>query len=181
MTNSPIDYSKTVFYKIVCNDLNVKDLYVGHTTNFRIRKARHKDACLNKKSNRHHLKVYQFIRENGDWKNWTMVEIIKQSCSDKQEARAVERGYIETLNAMLNCNIPGRTHEMYLVEKRDEILEQRALYRNENAEMIKENARIYRVKNREQINQNMVIYRLQKKNNNNISHVEPNPSPPVNT
>jgi hypothetical protein len=34
-------------------------------------------------------------RENGDWENWTMVEVIKQGCRDVQEARALERGYIE--------------------------------------------------------------------------------------
>ena len=42
MPRKEIDYSKTVIYKIVCNDLNVKDVYVGHTTDFTKRKATHK-------------------------------------------------------------------------------------------------------------------------------------------
>ena len=42
MPRKEIDYSKTVIYKIVCNDLNVKDVYVGHTTDFTKRKASHK-------------------------------------------------------------------------------------------------------------------------------------------
>ena len=37
MPRKEIDYSKTVIYKIVCNDLNVKDVYVGHTTDFHIK------------------------------------------------------------------------------------------------------------------------------------------------
>ena len=32
MPSKPMDYSKTRFYKIVCKDLNIKDCYVGHTT-----------------------------------------------------------------------------------------------------------------------------------------------------
>jgi hypothetical protein len=32
------NYQNTVIYKIVCNDLSIKDLYVRHTTNFRKRK-----------------------------------------------------------------------------------------------------------------------------------------------
>ena len=34
-----------VMYKIVCNDLNINDCYVGHTTNFNNRKSDHKYNC----------------------------------------------------------------------------------------------------------------------------------------
>ena len=37
-----IKYNNTLIYKIVCNDLNIKDVYVGHTTDFRRRKNCHK-------------------------------------------------------------------------------------------------------------------------------------------
>ena len=33
------EYSKTVIYKIVCNDINITDCYIGHTTAFSKRKA----------------------------------------------------------------------------------------------------------------------------------------------
>ena len=36
-----IDSSETIIYKIVCNDLNT-DVYLGDTTNFINRKAKHK-------------------------------------------------------------------------------------------------------------------------------------------
>jgi len=29
------DYSKTIIYKLVCNDPNVMEMYVGHTTDFK--------------------------------------------------------------------------------------------------------------------------------------------------
>jgi hypothetical protein len=38
MPKTIIDYSKCVMYKIVCNDLEITDIYVGHTTNFTRRK-----------------------------------------------------------------------------------------------------------------------------------------------
>ena len=47
MPRQDINYDNTYFYKIVCKDLNRQDLYVGHTTNFRIRKNGHKTACNN--------------------------------------------------------------------------------------------------------------------------------------
>jgi len=34
MPKTEIDYSSTIIYKLVCNDLNITDNYVGHTTNF---------------------------------------------------------------------------------------------------------------------------------------------------
>jgi hypothetical protein len=39
MPKTTIDYSKTVIYKIVCNDLDVKDIYIGSTTEFTKRKC----------------------------------------------------------------------------------------------------------------------------------------------
>ena len=42
MPRVPIDYSQTHFYKIVCRNTDIKDCYVGHTTDFTKRKNRHK-------------------------------------------------------------------------------------------------------------------------------------------
>ena len=38
MPRLPVDYKNTIIYKIVCNDLKIKDTYVGHTTDFKSRK-----------------------------------------------------------------------------------------------------------------------------------------------
>ena len=40
MPKKNIDYSKTIIYKIVCNDLNIIDVYVGQTTNFTKKKKK---------------------------------------------------------------------------------------------------------------------------------------------
>ena len=49
MPKTEIDYSNTIIYKIVCKDQNIKDIYVGHTTNFVQRKHAHKQNCNNNK------------------------------------------------------------------------------------------------------------------------------------
>jgi hypothetical protein len=47
MPKKPTDYSKTILYKLVCNDLNITECYVGHTTHFVKRRANIKiDAVI---------------------------------------------------------------------------------------------------------------------------------------
>ncbi len=62
MPKEVIDYSNTIIYKIVCNDINIKDTYVGHTTNFVQRKYAHKQGVNNSKSYNYNSKLYKFIR-----------------------------------------------------------------------------------------------------------------------
>ena len=80
MPKKPIDYNNTIIYKIVCNNLDIKDVYVGHTTDFTKRKHQHKHICNNVNSKSHNFKVYNSIRENGGWDNWSMIEIEKFEC-----------------------------------------------------------------------------------------------------
>ena len=101
-----IDYSNTVFYKIYCKDTTIKDLYVGHTTNFVQRKYAHKRSCIKETNANHHLKVYKCIREHGGWDNWKMDIIGFQDCCDHYEARKKEQNYFETLHATLNSIEP---------------------------------------------------------------------------
>ena len=42
MPRLPIDYSKTIIYRIVCKNPEIKDCYVGQTTDFTSRKSCHK-------------------------------------------------------------------------------------------------------------------------------------------
>jgi hypothetical protein len=106
MPRKPINYKKVIIYKLVCNDLSVKDLYVGHTTDFTNRKKLHKSCCLNSSDSRHNFKVYKIMRENGSWYNWSMIEIEKYPCNDDNEARSRERHWYEVLNANMNSHCP---------------------------------------------------------------------------
>lgn len=73
-------------YKIVCNDLNVNDNYVGHTTDFTKRRSGYKSYCTNPNSAKYNINVYKFIRDNGNWENWEMVLIEYYPCKDSLEA-----------------------------------------------------------------------------------------------
>ena len=71
MPRKEMNYTKTHFYKLVCNDLNIKDCYVGHTINFKNRKSAHKRTCYNENDKTHYDKpLYKFIRQNGDWEKF---------------------------------------------------------------------------------------------------------------
>jgi len=66
MPKTPIDYSKSVIYKI--EHLEKPDLlYVGSTTDFIRRKAEHKSSCNNNKDKLYNSKVYEMIRANDGW------------------------------------------------------------------------------------------------------------------
>lgn len=102
MPSKEIDYSNTVFYKIYCKDDSVKDLYVGHTTDFNKRKRQHKRSCISGENR----KVYKCIRENGGWNNWEMLIIGYKRCENLYDARRIEQEYFESLEATLNSVEP---------------------------------------------------------------------------
>ena len=146
MPKTIMDYSKTIIYKIVCNDLNVKDCYVGHTINMTKRKCSHKSHCNNEKSENHNLKIYQIIRENGGWDNWSMLLVEKFPCKDKYEACKREREVYEELEAKMNTFRPYRTQEE-LKEYRKEYEKQ---YREEHKEVNAEKMKEYRQEHKEE-------------------------------
>jgi hypothetical protein len=104
MPKTDIDYSNTIIYKITCNDINIKEVYVGHTTNFVQRKYAHKMSSLNENLNK--CKLYEVIRNNGGWNNWTMEIVNFFNCKDHYEARQKEQDYFVSLNASLNSVEP---------------------------------------------------------------------------
>jgi hypothetical protein len=105
------DYSKTVIYKIVCNDLAIKDVYIGNTTDFKQRKSDHKKHCKNPNDKHYHYKIYKTIRDNGDWENWDMIEIEKFPCNDSNEAKKRQRELYEKNDSKLNTLRPMSTIE----------------------------------------------------------------------
>ena len=133
MPKNNIDYSKTIIYKIVCKDINIKDCYVGSTTDFVRRKSEHK-----KKSKKSNIYIYEFIRENGNWENWEMIEIEKYNAVDKLDALKKERYFLEELKATLNKKIPSRTKKEYDKEWKEAYPEYKKEYDKEYYEVNKE-------------------------------------------
>jgi hypothetical protein len=155
MPRTAVDYSKTIIYKIVCNDLNVKDIYVGSTTDFTKRKNKHKSCCDTNSS----YKIYEIIRDNGGWKNWTMLEIEKFSCKDGNESRTRERYWLEQLQATLNTILPIATEED-TEESRKKYLEK---YKAEHVKEIKQYHANNYIENKEQIDARNKKYREENK------------------
>jgi predicted GIY-YIG superfamily endonuclease len=96
------NYTNTVIYKIVCNDSNIKDIYIGHTTNFQQRARRHKEDCI-KHSDR---KVYKMINDHGGWDNWKMLMIETCSFENVEQAKQREHYWYEQLKPSMNHNMP---------------------------------------------------------------------------
>jgi hypothetical protein len=110
MPKENIDYSNTIIYKIYCKDYNIKDVYIGHTTNFSQRKYSHKISCNNKDNG---FKIYNIIRQNGGWDNWDMIEIAKYKCNDSVEARIKENEHYKIENSTLNSVPPYTDKSIY--------------------------------------------------------------------
>ncbi|MEY3752081.1 MAG: Yellowstone Lake virophage 6 [Pseudomonadota bacterium] len=159
MPKQPINYSNTIIYKIVCKDITITDCYVGQTTNFSERKKCHNKRCNFINNKYFNLYVYQFIRENGGWDNWSMIEIEKYMATDKLDVHKRERFWIETLKAKLNKKLPTRTlHEYYEANKEHHKLIMKNI-REKNKEQIKEYNKKYREQNKEKDK----LYREQNK------------------
>jgi len=99
MPKTPINYSKTIIYKIEhIDDDNL--VYVGHTTCWDKRKCKHKSACKNELDKSY--KFYQMMRENGGWDMFRMIEVEKCPCADKREAEKRENEVMKELKATMN-------------------------------------------------------------------------------
>jgi len=164
MPRKPIDYSKTVIYKIVCIDSDVNYLYIGSTTDFTRRKQCHKSNCNNSKNKSYNQKKYQEIRNNGGWRNFKMLEIKKFPCNDRREAESEENKVMLELEANMNTNRSSRTQKQYYEDNKEQFKEYYAAnkeykknynsqYYEDNKDKIKDYKKQYYEKNSEKINQ----------------------------
>jgi hypothetical protein len=195
MPKTQTDYSNTIIYKICCKDPKISDIYIGHTTNFTQRKNQHKTSCCNENDKRYNQYVYNFIRQNGGWDNWTMIQIQQHKLQNKREAESTEHFWIEKLSANLNTNNP---HAMckeqpqiykknWYEEKKDYILQKakkhyqenkeqkiecQKQYAEENKEKIAEKQKEYREKNKEKLAEQKKEYREKNKEKASEEHKE---------
>ena len=140
MPKTVIDYSNTIIYKITCKEDNIKDLYVGHTTNFVQRKHLHKQGCVNEKATSYPCKLYKKIRECGGWDNWTMEIINFFNCKDHYEARIKEQEYFTLLNANLNSIEPLPKPKSEEKNENKNILQSSNLINESNNQIVSNNA-----------------------------------------
>lgn len=168
MPRTNIDYSKTSIYKICCKDISILFLYVGHTTDMRRRKSCHKSNCNNERDKSYNIYVYQFIRANGGWDNWDMIEIEKYNAVDGYDAKKRERYWIEELKASLNSYIPTRTDKEYYEDNKEILAEKHKKYYENNKEKINENQKEYQKEFYENNKDKIKEYQKEYAENNKI-------------
>jgi len=142
-----VDYSKTFIYKLCCNDINIKDIYVGHSTDFKSRNNDHKKCCNNVNSSKYNAYKYQFIRDNGGYENWKMIKLYDFPCNSKREAEAEEDKTMQELGATLN-KIRAYCSEEESKKQRKEYNKE---YYKDNKEQLSQKSKEYREKNKEHL------------------------------
>ena len=116
------DYQKTQIYKLFHKeDVDNKNIYIGHTTQIHSRLYNHGRNCYNDKVKEYNYKLYKYIRENGGWNEWKYEIIEDYPCKDIYEA-SVREGYwkLQT-NSTLNDKVPGRDNKQYYIDNKEHI------------------------------------------------------------
>jgi len=147
--------NKGIIYIIKCKDKKIKDCYIGSTVNLKKRITKQKFCCNNPNSGRSHLKLYQFMRDNGGFINFEH-KILEDDIefNNRNELNKIERYYIEEFKSSLNIDIPSRTKKEYLKDTKNKRKEYCKQYQKKNKENIKNQRKIYREKNKSNINCN---------------------------
>ena len=102
MSKTDLCYSTTIIYKIFCNDKNIKDEYIGYTTNFTHRKHYHKHNCKIDANIKHNNLLYDTIQKQGGWNNWKMEKIATFNLPNQYTAKQKEQEYINIYKPSLN-------------------------------------------------------------------------------
>ena len=147
-------YENSVIYKIKHNeDYDDNNIYVGSTTNFRMRKNCHKVDCNNEKRKGYNTPVYQYIRNNGGWDNFVMIPIEPYPCNDKDELKIRERHHIDLLRPTLNKYIPTRTRKEYHEDNKEKLNEKSKKWYDNNKEKFNEYYKKRYEANKEKLNE----------------------------
>ena len=175
MPKLPIDHSNTIIYKLVHKeDYDNVNIYIGSTTDFIRRKNNHKNCCNSEKRIGYNDKKYQYIRDNGGWDNWNMIEVEKYNCNDGNEARAREEYWRCHFNSQLNSIRAYRTNEQRKeldkerkreYRKHDEYREYQKTYNENN----KDKFRQYYETHKDKILEYQKQYNYNKKNKTDSS------------
>ena len=153
MPKIPIDYSNCSIYKIE----HIEDeslIYVGHTTNFKQRKAQHKQRCNNENNKEFNRKLYTMMRENGGFEMFKMIEIEKYKCNDRREADKRENEVMKELKATMNkirSFVTEEEKKQYYEENKEKVKLHKKEYYEENKDKILKTKKEYREDNKNKL------------------------------
>ncbi len=114
----------------------------------RNRKNQHKTRCNNENDKGYNTYVYKFIRNNGGWNNWQIIELETIECESKKNSLKIERKYIEDLHAELNKEIPSQTMEEWKIKNKEKISCWFQDYYQNNKEILDKYKKEYNEKNK---------------------------------
>jgi len=95
-------YNQSRIYKISCNLPSINQIYIGSTADFETRCISHRADCYNINSTNYSYKVYNYIRNNGGFGNFTIDVIEHYPCADKTALRIREQYWINEYKPTLN-------------------------------------------------------------------------------
>ncbi len=140
---------------------NFQQSYIGLTSNYELRKKLHISSCVNKSKQK--IKLYNFINSN-NLKNKIKFEKLDEFEVDTvQEAKQMERTYIECIEPTLNSCIPTRTKKEYFNKFKSEIYRKRNIQNLKKREKFKKKSLKYYYDNKEERNRKHREYLLTDK------------------
>ena len=104
------------FYKLMNDNDNTLECYVGSTQDINKRTLDHKSDCNNPHSEKYNMRLYAYIRQNGGFENWSVVVIEQQDNMDKPSKLARENTLMQQHQATLNKQSPGKHTRMGNIE-----------------------------------------------------------------
>lgn len=150
-------YEKASLYIIKHKeDIDNENCYIGSSKNFHKRLISHKSNCFNPKCKDYNMKVYQFIRADGDFNNFVIEELYKFPCTSKTQLKAEEKKLIKSYNSKLNSYIPNRTTQEYYQENSTRISKLNKERYRSNPSLFIEKAKKYYQKNIEKLSSKCV-------------------------
>jgi predicted GIY-YIG superfamily endonuclease len=96
-----------VVYKLKSKNPNITEFYIGSSCDMKQRITNHKNNCNNSIIPAYNFKVYEFIRNNGNFDNFEFEILLEvQVKSKKQLKNRYEAKYIIDFKPELNMKIP---------------------------------------------------------------------------
>ena len=102
---------KASIYLIFSKDPNITSKYIGCTNDFDKRIISHKHCCENINTIQYTYKLYEYIRLNGGFNNWSSVILESFEYQNNIEKHQKENDYFKQFQPTLNSNTPGRNQK----------------------------------------------------------------------
>ena len=128
------------------DDVELRNVCIGSTTNFRNRKNEHKTICNCENHRNHNQKKYQYIRTNGGWDNWKMIWLEDYPCKSKKELvkreDEVMLEYQNRINQIRAHNTDEDKKQWHINNRPKKKIENKRYYENNKEEINKKKSEI---------------------------------------